>query len=125
MIGLLGRGFLVLLGRRHVNGSSCCGSPNERKHAEIGASAAVCVALLITTLTTVGGMAPLLMETSFQAQFLIPVAISLSYGLAYATILVLFVVPALVGIAHDVGQGFTATKRFLFGGPRTEPAESA
>ncbi len=59
-------------------------------------------ALLLTTLTTIGGMAPLLLETSLQAQFLIPIAITLSWGLGFATVLLLFLLPAMIGIAEDV-----------------------
>lgn len=58
-------------------------------------------AVLLTSLTTIGGLTPLLFETSLQAQFLIPMAISIVFGLAVATLLVLVVVPALIGIQHD------------------------
>ncbi|MEJ2575109.1 MAG: efflux RND transporter permease subunit [Gammaproteobacteria bacterium] len=53
-------------------------------------------AVLLTSLTTIAGLSPLLFETSLQAQFLIPMAVSLSFGLAFATFLVLFLVPALL-----------------------------
>jgi len=53
-------------------------------------------AVLLTSLTTIGGLLPLMFETSLQAQFLIPMAVSISYGLAFATILVLLVIPALL-----------------------------
>ena len=52
-------------------------------------------AVLLTTVTTVAGLAPLLLERSTQAQTLIPMAISLVFGLAFATVLTLVVVPAL------------------------------
>lgn len=55
-------------------------------------------AVLLTSLTTIGGLAPLLFETSLQAQFLIPMAVSITFGLAFATLLVLFLVPALLRI---------------------------
>ena len=51
---------------------------------------------MLTTLTTVLGMAPLLYETSQQAQVLKPTVITLVYGLGFGMILVLLVVPALV-----------------------------
>ena len=44
---------------------------------------------------------PLLFETSLQAQFLIPMAVSISFGLAYATILILFVIPALISLIEE------------------------
>jgi multidrug efflux pump subunit AcrB len=51
---------------------------------------------MLTSLTTIAGLTPLLFETSLQAQFLIPMAVSISFGLAFATLLVLFVVPVLL-----------------------------
>lgn len=53
-------------------------------------------ALLLTSLTTIGGLLPLIFETSVQAQFLIPMAVSLSFGLMATTILVLYFIPALL-----------------------------
>lgn len=58
-------------------------------------------AVLLTSLTTIGGLLPLLFETSLQAQFLIPMAVSISFGLAFATVLVLLVVPTLLSIYED------------------------
>ena len=51
--------------------------------------------IILTTLTTVVGMAPLILETSRQAQFLIPMAISICYGLIFGSLFILFMVPAL------------------------------
>ncbi len=62
-------------------------------------------AVLLTSLTTIGGLAPLLFETSFQAQFLIPMAVTLCFGLAVNTFLVLLLVPALIGIQADFRRG--------------------
>ncbi|MDL0431887.1 efflux RND transporter permease subunit [Marinobacter sp. TBZ242] len=53
-------------------------------------------AVLLTSLTTIGGLLPLLFETSLQAQFLIPMATSIAFGLALSTLLVLAVIPALL-----------------------------
>ncbi|MDP6563633.1 MAG: efflux RND transporter permease subunit, partial [Alphaproteobacteria bacterium] len=61
-------------------------------------------AVLLTSLTTIGGLTPLLFETSLQAQFLIPMAITIIFGLAVATLLVLVVVPALLAIQQDIGD---------------------
>ncbi len=61
-------------------------------------------AILLTSLSTIGGLTPLLFETSLQAQFLIPMAITIVFGLAAATLLVLVVVPALLAIQEDVGR---------------------
>jgi multidrug efflux pump subunit AcrB len=53
-------------------------------------------AVVLTSLTTIAGLSPLLFETSLQAQFLIPMATTLAFGLAFATLLVLFVMPSLL-----------------------------
>ncbi|WP_323750156.1 efflux RND transporter permease subunit [Marinobacter sp.] len=53
-------------------------------------------AVLLTSLTTIGGLMPLLFETSLQAQFLIPMATSIAFGLGLSTVLVLLVIPALL-----------------------------
>ncbi|MGV6826991.1 MAG: efflux RND transporter permease subunit [bacterium] len=68
-------------------------------------------AVLLTSLTTIAGLTPLLFETSLQAQFLIPMAVSISFGLAFATLLVLLLVPALLGI-HERLAGRWGFKRF-------------
>ncbi|WP_207060921.1 efflux RND transporter permease subunit [Motiliproteus sp. SC1-56] len=53
-------------------------------------------AVLLTSLTTIAGLSPILFETSLQAQFLIPMATSIVFGLAFATLLILLVVPSLL-----------------------------
>jgi multidrug efflux pump subunit AcrB len=58
--------------------------------------------IILTTLTTILGLAPLMLEQSFQARFLIPMAISISFGLIFATALTLLVVPALYLIVEDL-----------------------
>ena len=63
-------------------------------------------AVLLTSLTTIGGLTPLLFETSVQAQFLIPMAVSIAFGLAFATFLVLLVVPALLTLHESVATRF-------------------
>ncbi|MCP4589759.1 MAG: efflux RND transporter permease subunit [bacterium] len=58
-------------------------------------------AVVLTTITTVAGLAPLLLERSTQAQTLIPMAVALVFGLAFATVLTLVVVPALYLLVID------------------------
>ena len=58
--------------------------------------------MILTSATTIGGLTPLLFERSLQAQFLIPMAITIVFGLLVATLLVLVVVPALLGIHGDM-----------------------
>ena len=72
--------------------------------AAIGASRDRLRAVLLTSLTTIGGLIPLMFEKSLQAQFLLPMAITIVFGLALATLLVLFLVPALIGIGSDIGN---------------------
>ncbi|MEL7125651.1 MAG: efflux RND transporter permease subunit [Pseudomonadota bacterium] len=69
--------------------------------------------VMLTTLTTVLGMTPLLYETSQQAQFLKPTVITLVYGLGFGMVLVLLVVPALVAVQHDVARLIQAMRRGL------------
>ena len=57
-------------------------------------------AVLLTSLTTIAGLTPLMFETSLQAQFLIPMAITIAFGLAFGTFIVLFFVPALL-VYHE------------------------
>ncbi|WP_420553695.1 efflux RND transporter permease subunit [Tenacibaculum aiptasiae] len=57
-------------------------------------------AIFLTTITTVAGLAPLIFETSRQAQFLIPMAISIAYGIMIATFLTLLTLPILLSISN-------------------------
>jgi Cu/Ag efflux pump CusA len=59
-------------------------------------------AIFLTTASTVGGLAPLILETDFQARFLIPMALSLAAGVAFATVLTLVLVPSLLVILNDL-----------------------
>lgn len=66
-------------------------------------------AVLLTSLTTIAGLTPLLFEGSLQAQFLIPMAVSISFGLAFSTFLVLFLVPSLLCIHERIIERFKRT----------------
>jgi multidrug efflux pump subunit AcrB len=68
-------------------------------------------AVLLTSLTTMAGMAPLLFETSLQAQILIPLATSIFFGIASSTLLVLFVVPCFYSILEDFGVAKASKKQ--------------
>ena len=59
-------------------------------------------AIFLTTLSTVGGLAPLILETDFQAKFLIPMALSIAAGVIFATILTLVLIPSLLVIVNDL-----------------------
>ena len=58
-------------------------------------------AIFLTTLSTVGGLTPLILETDFQAKFLIPMALSIAAGVVFATVLTLVLVPSLLAILND------------------------
>jgi multidrug efflux pump subunit AcrB len=62
--------------------------------------------ILLTTLTTCGGLAPIITETSRQARFLIPMAISLGFGILFATLITLLMVPCLYMILEDIKGWF-------------------
>ena len=61
-------------------------------------------AVILTSLTTIGGLAPMMLETSLQARFLIPMATTIVFGLLVVTLLVLFLVPALVMVGNDYSK---------------------
>ncbi|MBK1635569.1 efflux RND transporter permease subunit [Rhodovulum adriaticum] len=77
--------------------------------------------VLLTTATTVLGLAPLLFEQSQQAQFLKPTVITLTYGLGFGVVLVLLVVPALLAMQQDVGKQVNALRHALRAGGRGRP----
>jgi multidrug efflux pump subunit AcrB len=120
MIGLLGLSGIL------VNDSIILVTQVVRRRREgdtlaaaaVGASQDRFRAVLLTSLTTIGGLTPLLFETSRQAQFLIPMAATMVFGLAAATILVLVLVPSLIGIGGDIANLF----RRMFGLPPVDGA---
>lgn len=74
-------------------------------------------AILLTTITTVAGLAPIMLEQSFQARFLIPMAITISFGLMSATLVVLVVLPCIIASCGDVRR----TCRAVWSGSLDEP----
>jgi multidrug efflux pump subunit AcrB len=58
-------------------------------------------AVILTSLTTIGGLLPLMFETSFQAQFLIPMAITIAFGLLFGTIWILLFLPAILSVVSE------------------------
>ncbi|BDX04852.1 efflux RND transporter permease subunit [Planctobacterium marinum] len=60
-------------------------------------------AVLLTSITTIAGMTPLMFETSLQAQVLIPLAVSIVFGIAVSTLMILLVIPCLYSILEDFG----------------------
>jgi multidrug efflux pump subunit AcrB len=70
-------------------------------------------AIILTSLTTAAGLMPIMLETSLQAQFVIPMAISLSFGIIFATVITLFLIPSLYLLQEDFGDLMTAGKNLL------------
>ena len=69
--------------------------------------------VLLTTLTTVLGLGPLMFENSTQAAFLKPTVITLVYGLGFGMVVVLLLVPAILAIGHDFSRMFTSLRRSM------------
>jgi multidrug efflux pump subunit AcrB len=103
-------GFLALAGIV-VNNSILLVAFTKNSYRETGsiaeaaplAAGARFRAIMLTSLTTIAGLLPLLTEQSLQAQVLIPLVASLAFGLMATTILVLFIVPAAYAILADFG----------------------
>lgn len=80
-------------------------------------------AIILTTISTAGGLAPLIAETDFQAKFLIPMAISLAAGVIFATVLTLVLIPNLFMILNDFRRlSFKLRKGTLPTREEVEPA---
>lgn len=69
--------------------------------------------VILTSLTTILGLAPLLFETSRHAQFLRPTVITLTYGLGFGLLLVLLIVPSLIAVQSDIQKQVVAFRRSL------------
>ena len=78
--------------------------------------------ILLTSLTTFVGLTPLMLEKSLQAQFMIPMAISLAFGVLFATVISLVLVPAAYGVLADLGR---AGNWLLGAAPRAETARQS
>jgi len=73
--------------------------------------------VFLTTVTTFCGLAPMIFETSIQAQMMIPMAISLGFGILFATLITLLLVPCLYLVVEDVSRAAFLTWSFLFPRP--------
>ena len=79
--------------------------------------------ILLTTLTTFGGLTPMILETSRQARFMIPMAISLGFGILFATVITLVLVPCLFLSVQDARRFAAAAARFFFERNGAHPEE--
>ncbi|WP_040248432.1 efflux RND transporter permease subunit [Psychroserpens mesophilus] len=98
LIGIMVNDGLVLIGKFNTNLKE--GMKFDLAISEAGKSRFR--AIFLTSLTTIAGLAPLLLEKSRQAQFLKPMAISISFGIAYATILTLLVLPLFLSFSNSI-----------------------
>ena len=98
LIGIMVNDGLVLVGK--FNGYLKTGMPYNKALIEAGVSRFR--AIFLTSITTVAGLAPLLLETSRQAQFLKPMAVSISYGIIIATFLTLLMLPLLLSMSNSL-----------------------
>ncbi|MCB0836994.1 MAG: efflux RND transporter permease subunit [Bacteroidetes bacterium] len=101
LIGILVNDGLVLVSK--FNGFLKEGMPFEEALYEAGRSRFR--AIMLTSITTVAGLAPLILETARSAQFLIPMAITIVYGIAYATLLTLFMLPLFLYFSNSIKIG--------------------
>ena len=67
-------------------------------------------AIILTSFTTAAGLTPIMLETSVQAQYMIPMAISLSFGIVFATVITLFLIPSLYMLQLD---GFARSRAII------------
>ncbi len=96
LIGVMINDSLVLINALNIN----LKAGMKYENALLDAALSRFRPILLTTLTTIAGMAPMLLETSMQARFLIPMAISVSYGMAMATTTTLILLPVMLLIAN-------------------------
>jgi len=80
--------------------------------------------IILTSLTTAVGLTPIMLETSMQAQMLIPMAISLAFGIVFATVITLFLIPSLYLLQQDLGRTLTNAKNLLLGRESTPEPET-
>ncbi|MFQ5946966.1 MAG: efflux RND transporter permease subunit, partial [Anaerolineae bacterium] len=114
LIGVVVNDSLILVD--FINRSRVAGTPRDR--AILASGVARLRPVLLTTATTVGGLIPLAFFATGQAKFLSPMAISVVWGLSFATILTLILIPCLYAMADDLVR----LMRRLVGLP-VEPAD--
>ncbi|MFP2997155.1 efflux RND transporter permease subunit [Spongiivirga sp. MCCC 1A20706] len=103
LIGIMVNDGLVLIGKFNSNLRS--GMTFDTAIYEAGRSRFR--AIFLTSITTIAGLAPLIFETSRQAQFLIPMAISIAYGIGFATVLTLILMPIFLSFSNFWKREYT------------------
>jgi multidrug efflux pump subunit AcrB len=102
LIGIMVNDGLVLIGKFNSN----LKDGMKFDEALLDAGRSRFRAIFLTSLTTIAGLAPLLLEKSRQAQFLKPMAISISFGIFYATILTLLLLPLFLSFSNSIKKNF-------------------
>ena len=100
LIGIMVNDGLVLIGKFNKNLKN--GMAFDDALYEAGRSRFR--AIFLTSITTIAGLAPLIFEESRQAQFLIPMAVSIAYGIGFATVLTLIVLPIFLSFSNFIKQ---------------------
>jgi len=113
LVGILVNDAVVMLDQ--FNKNLAMGMPI--KEAVLKAGVSRFRAITLTTVTTVAGLYPLILETSFQAQFLIPMAISVAYGVLFGTIILLLYFPPLILYFNDIKR----TRKWIWEGGKNAP----
>jgi len=119
LIGIMVNDGLVLISKLNIY----LKSGMKYNDALIAAGKSRFRAIFLTTITTVAGLSPLIFETSRQAQFLIPMAIAIAYGIALATVLTLVLLPLMLKLSNDLKvlwRWYTTGKK-----PTSEEVEGA
>jgi len=98
LIGILVNDAVVMLDKYNRN----IAEGMSMEDAVVGAGRSRFRAIILTTITTFVGLFPLILEKSFQAQFLIPMAISVAFGVLFGTLLLLFYFPSLILYFNDI-----------------------
>jgi multidrug efflux pump subunit AcrB len=115
LIGIMVNDGLVLIGKFNTNLRDGMTFDN----AIVDAGRSRFRAIFLTSITTIAGLTPLIFEESRQAQFLIPMAISIAYGIGFATVLTLIVLPIFLSFSNWTK---TTTERLTIG--RKVPREN-
>jgi multidrug efflux pump subunit AcrB len=119
MFGIIALGGVVvndsLILVDFINKARVAGVP--MRQAVIDAGTQRFRAIMLTSFTTAAGLTPILLEKSLQAQFVIPTAVSLSFGIIFATVITLFLIPALYILQEDFVARVRDLKNLLLGRP--------
>jgi len=115
LIGIMVNDGLVLISKFNINLKA--GMAFDDALYEAGRSRFR--AIFLTSLTTVAGLAPLIFEESRQAQFLIPMAVSIAYGIGFATVLTLVLLPIFLAFSNSV----KTTAKWLWTGHKISKEE--